>query len=46
MWTEVNLAAMALFWGDLEISPCNLVNFFFFFLYEPCFSRNKEDYQS
>lgn len=30
MWTEMNLTLMALFWGDLAISPCNLVNIFFF----------------
>lgn len=29
MWTEMNLTVKALFWGDLAISPCNLVNIFF-----------------
>lgn len=42
-WTEPAWAAVAWFRGDLAISPCNLVNFF---SYKPCFSGNKEDYQS
>lgn len=32
-WTEMNLTATALFWGDLAISPRNLVNVFFFFFH-------------